>query len=129
MIQKRRVRLVPSRMDTPCWWPKDERKPKYRRRVAGGLCWPYSRLSRKLPDGQRMPEIRFMYEQVIGPVPEGKFMHHDCLRPICINPHHAVPVDYSEHMKRHVDLGLRKRPSRAYAFGLTTNPYEELEVA
>ena len=40
----------------------------------------------------------FSWEQVHGPVPPGKILHHRCRNERCVRPTHLRPVTYREHV-------------------------------
>lgn len=40
---------------------------------------------------------RLAYEQLVGPIPEGKELHHLCEVPNCVRPDHLKPVTRKEH--------------------------------
>jgi hypothetical protein len=48
--------------------------------------------------------MRFIYEEVVGPIPAAHELHHRCENPRCVNPDHLEPVTRAEHAKRHVEL-------------------------
>lgn len=39
---------------------------------------------------------RWLYQQVVGPVPQGKELHHECNNKKCVNPSHLRPVTHRE---------------------------------
>lgn len=41
----------------------------------------------------------FVYELLVGPVPEGRELHHNCRNRRCCNPNHLEPLTRSEHRK------------------------------
>lgn len=43
---------------------------------------------------------RAVYEDNVGPIPDGKELDHMCRRPACVAPHHAEPVTREENEKR-----------------------------
>lgn len=43
---------------------------------------------------------RVMYENLVGPIPEGLVIDHLCRNPICINPEHLEPVTPRENVLR-----------------------------
>jgi hypothetical protein len=43
---------------------------------------------------------RAVYEQEVGPIPEGKELDHMCRNTMCVAPHHAEPVTRVENEKR-----------------------------
>jgi hypothetical protein len=44
---------------------------------------------------------RQAYEAIVGPVPDGKLLHHTCETPACYNPAHLTPVTHAEHAALH----------------------------
>lgn len=67
----------------------------------------------------------FSYEFFVGPVPDGKELHHMCEVPACANPWHLEPVTRREHLIVHgrikVDYPIRCSKSNHALFG--TNLY------
>jgi len=51
---------------------------------------------------------RFIYEQEIGPIPEGFTLDHTCRVRNCVNPAHMDPCTLQENISRG-DYGWRKR--------------------
>lgn len=43
---------------------------------------------------------KFVYEQVVGPVPDGLELDHLCENKGCVNPEHLEPVTHSENVRR-----------------------------
>lgn len=43
---------------------------------------------------------RWIYEQLVGPIPEGLHLDHLCRIPRCVNPDHLEPVTQSENNRR-----------------------------
>ena len=43
---------------------------------------------------------RFIYEQEVGPIPDGLELDHTCRNRQCVNPKHLEPVTHSENMVR-----------------------------
>lgn len=43
---------------------------------------------------------RYVYELLVGPVPEGLVLDHLCRRPLCVNPAHLEPVTQGENVRR-----------------------------
>jgi len=41
---------------------------------------------------------RIIYELFVGPVPEGRILHHRCRHKNCCNPAHLKPIPQSEHI-------------------------------
>lgn len=54
----------------------------------------------------------FAYEDVIGAIPEGTELHHECKNTGCVNPFHLMPVTSKEHRFLHrVPTCNRKHPN------------------
>lgn len=54
-------------------------------------------------DGKRTRRAHILYyEELIGPTPEGKMLHHICHNRACVNPGHLEPVTRKEHAERHL---------------------------
>lgn len=52
----------------------------------------------KITEGRRTHLLhRWMYERVVGPIPEGKQLHHVCRNKGCCNPAHMRVVTLKEH--------------------------------
>ena len=73
-----------------------------------GECWEwaggkvpegYGRLA--LTGGRYVRAHRFAYEELVGPIPDGKVLDHLCRNPSCVNPDHLEPVtDYVNVVER-----------------------------
>jgi len=63
--------------------------------TAGGYC--------QVKPGEKVIYAhRWVYECLVGPVPEHHDLHHTCHNPKCVNPAHLVPVHEKKHkMKFH----------------------------
>lgn len=73
--------------DTPCWiWTLALTRAGY------GYCFR---------DGRRWKAHRWMYERVVGPIPDKCGLHHLCKVPACINPEHMEPHPHAEHIRLH----------------------------
>lgn len=48
---------------------------------------------------------RVVYEILVGPIPQGRHLHHKCQVPRCVNPDHLEPVTPAEHGQRHRGKG------------------------
>lgn len=44
---------------------------------------------------------RFVYEERVGPIPDGHHLHHLCENPMCVNPGHLEPLTPAAHVARH----------------------------
>lgn len=47
---------------------------------------------------------RFVYETLVGEIPDGFHLHHECRTPGCCNPAHLVALSAKDHARRHVEL-------------------------
>lgn len=70
-------------------------------------CWLWNRKRRKdgygrksIDHSREIPAHRWVYEQYVGPIPEGLELDHLCVNPPCVNPDHLEPVTHSENMLR-----------------------------
>jgi hypothetical protein len=48
-----------------------------------------------------VPAHRWFYETLVGPIPEGHHLHHECGTPACVNPEHLTPLTPAEHVLEH----------------------------
>jgi hypothetical protein len=95
-------------LDRPCWvWT--------RARDANG----YGALGR---NGKTLSAHRFVYEQLIGPVPDALELDHLCCNPACVNPDHLEPVTHRTNMERRrwnrLDMEAARRIRSEYARGV-----------
>lgn len=44
---------------------------------------------------------RFVYETLIGPIPDGHVLHHECENKACVNPGHLTPMTPGDHSREH----------------------------
>jgi len=65
-------------------------------------CWIYKNQPDKYHqiNGGQLAH-RFVYETLIGPIPDGMDLHHRCKKPGCVNPAHLKPVTRSQHTRLH----------------------------
>ncbi len=69
--------------DTGCWqW-------------LGGTKNTYGRF--RMPDSDRLAH-RFVYEQVVGPIPAGLTIHHHCENRLCVNPDHLESMSLRDNL-------------------------------
>lgn len=54
----------------------------------------------RLDAKRRTGAHRFMYELLVGPIPEGLKLDHLCRTPLCVNPDHLEPVTQRENVRR-----------------------------
>ena len=53
-------------------------------------------------DGERAH--RAVYEIMVGPIPEGLVLHHECEVKRCVNPAHLTPMTNGDHLAHHAAL-------------------------
>jgi hypothetical protein len=53
-------------------------------------------------EGKQRHAHRVVYEQLVGPVPEGLVLHHVCGNRLCVNPAHLLPVSRGQHVVIHI---------------------------
>lgn len=76
--------------ETPCWvWQR-----KVTRKGYGIL-----EATKARPRAQHAH--RWVYERVVGPIPEGHELHHRCEVPLCVNPAHCEPLTEAAHKALH----------------------------
>jgi hypothetical protein len=72
-----------------------------------GFCWlwrgaldgqGYGQL--KAPGNTTVRAHRWVYEQLVGPIPDGLQLDHLCRVIICVNPDHLDPVTQAENVRR-----------------------------
>lgn len=68
-------------------------------------CWVYPGddhdYARVSVHGEPAVLHRFVYETLVGPVPDGMHLHHHCENKRCCNPDHLEPLTPSEHARWH----------------------------
>jgi hypothetical protein len=69
----------------------------------------YGVVSRGKPDGRSIPAHRFAWLQAVGPIPEGRQLHHVCENKICVNVAHLQPMTVEEHAAHHKPLEASRR--------------------
>lgn len=108
---------------------------KYILKIPGVSCWEwigqrwksgygYCRPNRKIISAHR-----YVYEQMVEPIPAGLDLLHSCDNPGCVNPYHLTPGTHSENMK---DMYRKNRRSGKginngnYRHGKRTKKYEDV---
>lgn len=91
-------------------------------------CWVFRyRLDRygygKLTRGGRtLIAHRYVYEKLVGPIPDGLELDHLCGVPACVNPAHLEPVTREENARRtrksHCKRGHAREPGNLYRGGV-----------
>ena len=72
-----------------------------------GECWlyPTQRRAYLTVSGVQQLVYRILYEHVKGPIPEGKYLLHNCDNPHCVNPAHLEPGSQRSNVLQAVDRG------------------------
>lgn len=85
-----------------------------------GACWIWLAAVRNPAEGygafwhrgRHVTAHRFAYEQMVGPIPEGKILAHHCDNPRCVNPAHLFVTDQAGNMADKVAKGRQARGLR-----------------
>ncbi len=89
-----------------CWlWPT---KPNSK-----GYCYT-------LEDGRQLRAHRYVYEALVGPIPDGLVLDHLCFVTTCVNPDHLEPVTARENALR-----ARHWPNAEKTHCAHGHPYDE----
>lgn len=76
--------------------------------VQANGCWLYGgrqdRYGRAILNGKSVAVHRFVYEVLVGEIPEGHHVHHECETPACCNPAHLIALTPAEHGQRHAEM-------------------------
>ncbi len=84
----RRFVITDTGLDEPCWlWTMSLDGRGY------GQMWDREKRT-------RVTAHRFLYEHIVGPVPEGLDLDHLCRVRHCVNPAHLEPVTRAENVRR-----------------------------
>jgi hypothetical protein len=73
-------------------------------------CWLYNDEADKYhvipayPGGPQQNAHRVFYEILVGDIPDGHVLHHECENPGCVNPDHCTPLTPAEHLALHREL-------------------------
>ena len=59
--------------------------------------------------GQPVRVHRYVYETLVGPIPERHHLHHECENTRCCNPAHLTPMPAGDHIAHHA--ALRRKAS------------------
>lgn len=57
--------------------------------------------SNQLGTNRQQLAHRLVYEVLVGPIPEGHHLHHECENPGCVNPKHLRPLTPGDHRRWH----------------------------
>jgi len=86
----------------PTEWERAAAKFVY----APGSCWVWTGAVRGrmygafLSNNKQVAAHRFMYEHLVGKIPDGLVLDHLCREPLCVNPAHLDPVSAKENCHR-----------------------------
>lgn len=91
------------------WTPETTQRWFWKRVEKTDTCWiwlgytttGYGRFL-KTVDGKRRWILahRYVYELLVGQIPEGLSLDHLCMNPLCVNPAHLEPVSIGENILR-----------------------------
>jgi hypothetical protein len=71
----------------------------------------YGQASLKIDGETRNVTVhRFVYETLVGPIPEGHQVHHECETPGCCNPKHLIALTPGDHGRRHAEMRRGSAP-------------------
>jgi hypothetical protein len=81
--------------------------------LVGDGCWMWTstvagRYGQIRYKGRQYPAHRFMYEMMIGPIPDGLQLDHLCRNNLCVRPDHLEPVTCRENLRRGENSNRRK---------------------
>lgn len=92
------IRCVPTRISGECWvW-------------AGHANKGYGVINK----GHPQQAHRYVYEHMIGPIPEGMDLLHSCDNPPCVNPDHLHPGTHAQNMHECVSRNRRPHGSKQW---------------
>jgi hypothetical protein len=74
-----------------------------------GTCWIWTAArvkgyGRLTVNKKQWPAHRYVYTELVGPVPDGLVLDHLCRKPACVNPAHLEPVTQKENTLRGVNF-------------------------
>lgn len=58
--------------------------------------------------GKTYKAHRFVYERLVGPIPEGMTLDHLCFNSLCVNPEHLEPCTNAENNRRGTSLSAMR---------------------
>lgn len=100
--------------DTGCWnWTAAKEKGNYPR------FWR----------GKNMLAHRWIYEELIGPIPAGLELDHVCVNPSCVAPNHLEPVTTAENQRRKAFRKAEAAAGRPIRIKTAATTVQELTLA
>lgn len=90
-------------------------------------CWiwlgkPHDGYGRLVADGREQRAHRWVYEQMVGPIPRGLQLDHLCRVRRCVNPLHLDPVDARTNLMRGLTHAAANIAKTHCPYG---HPYDE----
>lgn len=91
-------------------------------------CWPWQAASTTRGYGiytrgklgkRRVYAHRYVYEMLVGPIPDGMFCMHKCDNPSCVNPNHLTVGTCSDNLRDMVMKGRSSRGEKRWCAKLT----------
>ena len=76
--------------------------------------------------GKQHKAHRYAYEQLIGPIPEGKLLDHKCHNRDCVNPDHLRPVTIKQNNENRIGAS---RNSKTGVRGVSYNTKDRRYIA
>lgn len=64
---------------------------------------------------------RWLYEQTVGPIPDGHVLHHLCEVKACVRPDHLEPVLLADHVRHHCASQLRDAATHQFVAPAVTD--------
>lgn len=82
-------------------------------------CWPWTACvtngyGQVRFEGRRWRAHRLVYTLLVGPIPDGMELDHECRQPLCVRPSHLEPVTTAENAKRRGAAVTECRKGRTY---------------
>lgn len=76
-------------------------------------------------DGRMQPAHRVAHEALIGPLPDGLHVLHDCDKPLCVNPAHLHAGTHTQNMREKVDRGRYRNRNTYKTHCKNGHPFSE----
>jgi len=74
----------------------------------------YGQVSVRQPCGHYEPRLahRQMYEEILGPIPDGLYLDHMCCNKMCVRPSHLDPCTPGDNVRRYYESRRHVTPGR-----------------